>query len=644
MSRSDTLSRRSILKLGASASALGVLPWGASALAQGVSPAAADAAATAAAEAAARPDLRHGLSVFGDLKYEPGFTAFDYVNRAAPKGGRIVFTPPSWGFNQNPQTFNTFNTFILKGDAPPRMEMCFDTLMARALDEPDAMYGMLASGVEILDKGNRYVFHLRPEAVFHDGSRLTAEDVAFSFNLLKEKGHPLISQMLQEFTIANALDESRVEVIFSGRQSRQLPLTVAGLPVFSKRYYTAYDFTQSTLTPPLSSGPYKVGKYEVGRFIEYERVKDWWAKDLPVNVGQGNFDVIRLEFFRERQVAFEAFKKGVMTFQEEFTSKTWATEYNFPAVNDGRVLKKEFPDNRPSGAQGWFFNTRLPKFSDPRVREAIGLAFDFEWSNQNLFYGSYTRSQSFFQNSTMMAEGKPSPEELALLEPFRADLPESVFGDVYVAPVSDGSGNDRNLLRRAAGLLAEAGLKRDGGTLLGTDGKPFTIEFLDNSPAFDRVVQPYITNLRRLGIAATSRVVDPAQYQARKNDFDFEMSGQRFALSATLGDSARDFWGSKSAASKGSYNLAGISSPVIDALLEKAIGAATREEMNTAARALDRVLRASHYWVPQWFKPFHTVAIWDVFGYPEEPPFYDFPVESTWWFDTEKAQKIGMGG
>jgi microcin C transport system substrate-binding protein len=644
LSQSADLSRRSVLKLGASASALGLLPWSGASLAQGASPAAADAAATATAEAAARPDLRHGLSVFGDLKYAPDFPAFEYVNRQAPKGGRIVFTPPSWAFNQNPQTFNTFNTFILKGDAPPRMEMCFDTLMARALDEPDAMYGMLASGVEILDNGNRYVFHLRPEAVFHDGSRLTAEDVAFSFNLLKEKGHPLISQMLQEFSIANAMDESRVEVIFSGKQSRQLPLTVAGLPVFSKRYYTAYDFTQSTLTPPLSSGPYKVGKYEVGRFIEYERVKDWWAKDLPVNVGQGNFDVIRLEFFRERQVAFEAFKKGVMTFQEEFTSKTWATEYNFPAVADGRVLKKEFPDNRPSGAQGWFFNTRLPKFSDPRVREAIGLAFDFEWSNQNLFYGAYSRSQSFFQNSAMMAEGGPSPEELALLEPFRAELPEAVFGDVYVAPVSDGSGNDRNLLRRAAGLLAEAGLQRDGGTLLGTDGKPFTIEFLDNSPSFDRVVQPYITNLRRLGIAATSRVVDPAQYQSRMNDFDFEMTGRRFALSPTLGDSARDFWGSKSAATKGSYNMAGISSPVIDALIDKAIGAATREEMNTAARALDRVLRAAHYWVPQWFKASHTVAIWDVFGYPEEPPFYDFPVESTWWFDTEKAQKIGMGG
>ncbi|WP_094462765.1 extracellular solute-binding protein [Pannonibacter phragmitetus] len=644
MSRSDTLSRRSILKLGASASALGVLPWSASALAQGTSPAAADAAATAAAEAAARPDLRHGLSVFGDLKYAPDFTAFDYVNREAPKGGRLVFTAPSWAFNQNPQTFNTFNTFILRGDAPPRMEMCFDTLMTRALDEPDAVYGLLASGVEILDDGNRYVFHLRPEAVFHDGSRLTAEDVAFSFNLLKEKGHPLLVQMLQEFTTANALDVSRVEVILSGNHSRQLPLIVAGLPVFSKRYYTAYDFTQSTLTPPLSSGPYKVGRYEVGRFIEYERVKGWWAKDLPVNVGQGNFDVIRLEFFRERQVAFEAFKKGVMTFQEEFTARTWATEYNFPAVQDGRVVKKEFPDNRPSGAQGWFFNTRLPKFADPRVREAIGFAFDFEWSNQNLFHGAYTRTQSFFQKTEMMAEGTPSAEELALLEPFRADLPEAVFEEAVVAPVSDASGNDRNLLRRAAGLLAEAGLKRDGGTLLDADGRPFTIEFLDNSSSFDRVVQPFITNLRRLGIAATSRVVDPAQYESRLNSFDFEMTSRRFSLSPTLGESVRNFWGSRAATTNGSYNLAGISSPVIDALLEKAIGAATREEMYIAARALDRVLRAGHYWVPHWFKPVHTVAIWDVFGYPDEPPYYEFPVESTWWFDTEKAKKIGMGG
>ncbi|NBN65770.1 ABC transporter substrate-binding protein [Microvirga tunisiensis] len=621
--------RRTLLRLSAAAAAAATLPLG--------------AFGTSGA-ARAQPALRHGLSVFGELKYAPGFEAFEYVRRDAPKGGRISFSAPSWAYNQNPQTFNTFNTFILKGDAPPRMEMCFDSLMVRALDEPDAIYGLVAAGVEIAADGNSYIFHLRPEARFHDGSRLTADDVAFSLNLLKASGHPQISQAIQEFTEARALDEARVEVLFSGKQTRQLPLIVAGLPIFSRRYYSAYDFTQSTLTPPLSSGPYKVGAHEVGRFVEYHRVTDWWAQDLPVSRGQNNFDVIRLEFFRERQVTFEAFKKGLLTFHEEFTSKTWNTEYTFPAVTEGKVLKKEIPDNRPSGAQGWFFNARLPKFADPRVRRALGFAFDFEWSNQNLFYGMYRRTQSFFQNSDMMATGLPDAAELALLEPFRNRLPAEVFGEPALAPVSDGSGNDRSLLRQAAQLLADAGLERREGVLYGLDGKPFTIEFLDDSIAFDRVVQPLITNFKRLGIEATSRIVDPAQYQSRENDFDFEVTGRRFSLSATLSDETRDFWSSQSADRPGSRNLSGIKDPVVDALIDKALAASTRQDMVIAARALDRVLRAGHYWIPQWNKPYHSVAIWDVFGYPEKPPFYDFPVETTWWFDTDRAARIGMAG
>lgn len=624
MTDATSLSRRTVLKLSAAAAASMTLPLGSLAEAQ--------------------PALKHGLSVFGELKYAPGFEAFDYVRKDAPKGGKFAFSAPSWVFNQNAQTFNTFNTFVLKGDAPPRMEMCFDTLMVRALDEPDAIYGLVASGVEISADGNSYIFHLRPEARFHDGSKLTAEDVAFSLNLLKASGHPQISQSIQEFTEAKALDDARVEVVFSGKQTRQLPLIVAGLPIFSKRYYSAYDFTQSTLTPPLSSGPYKVGAHEVGRFVEFHRVADWWAKDLPVAVGQNNFDIIRVEFFRERQVTFEAFKKGLLTYQEEFSSKTWNTEYNFPAVADGKVLKKEFEDNRPSGAQGWFFNTRLPKFADPRVRRALGFAFDFEWSNQNLFYSMYSRTQSFFQNSGMMAKGLPDAAELALLEPYRDRLPAEVFGEPALAPVSDGSGNDRSLLRQAAQLLAEAGLTRKDGVLLGLDGKPFTFEFLDDSIAFDRVVQPFIANLKRLGIEATTRIVDPAQYQARENDYDFEVIARRYSLSATLTDDSRDIWGSKAADTPGSYNLAGIKDPVIDALLETALAAKTREDMYTAARAMDRVLRAGHYWIPQWNKPYHSVALWDVFGYPEKPPFYDFPVETTWWFDKDKAAKIGMAG
>ncbi|WP_289035648.1 extracellular solute-binding protein [uncultured Roseibium sp.] len=589
-------------------------------------------------------DRRHGLSVFGDLKYPADFQHFDYINPDAPKGGTFVFRAPSWSYNQNPRTFNTLNSFILKGDAPPRMELCFDSLMARALDEPDALYGLIAESVEIEEDGNTYIFNLRPEARFHDGSKLTAEDVAFSLILLKADGHPQISQVLGELLDAEVLDTHRVAVRFTGKQTRQLPLVVAELPIFSKRYYTAYDFKQTTLTPPLSSGPYKVGKHAVGRYLEYHKVEDYWGKDLPVSVGHSNFNVLRLEFFREYQVAFEAFKKGNVTFQEEFSSKIWATEYNFPAVEDGRVIRKEFPDNRPAGAQGWFFNTRLDKFSDPRVRRAIGYAFDFEWSNKSLFYGLYTRTQSFFQNSDMMAQGMPSPEELALLEPFRGQVSDEVFGELYVQPVSNGSGFDRSMLREASRLLTEAGYTRDGSVLVGPTGEPLTIEFLNNSPGYERIVLPYIKNLERLGIKANFRLVDPAQYQARLNDFDFEVASRRFSLTATLSDSIRQFWGSKAAGIKGSYNLAGIADPVVDALMETALSAKSREEMTVAARALDRALRPGHYWVPQWTKPVHTVALWDMFGYPEKPPYYDFPVETTWWLDLEKAKKIGKAG
>ncbi|MBD1548238.1 extracellular solute-binding protein [Roseibium aggregatum] len=586
-------------------------------------------------------DRRHGLSVFGDLKYPPGFSHFAYVNPDAPKGGRINFRPPSWAYNQNVLTYNTFNSYILKGDAPPRMGLCFDTLMVRALDEPDAMYGLLAESVEISEDGNTYVFNLRPEAKFHDDSKLTAEDVAFSLMLLKADGHPQISQTLQEMVDTEARDDTRVAVQFSGKQTRQLPLFVAELPIFSKRYYTDYDFKQSTLTPPLSSGPYKVGDHAVGRYVEYEKVKDYWATNLPVVVGRYNFDVVRIDFFRERQAAFEAFKKGTVTFQEEFTSKIWATSYDFPAVEEGKVVREEIRDNRPAGAQGWYFNTRRDKFKDPRVRKAIGYAFDFEWTNQVLFYGLYTRSASYFENSEMKAEGRPSAGELALLEPFRGQVPADVFEEAPAPPVSDGSGFDRKLLREAARLLSEAGFKRDGSVLNGPDGKPFTIEFLNNTPSFKRIVLPFTKNLERLGIEATFRLVDPAQYQSRLNTFDFDVTTQRVPTGATLSDAIRQLWGSKAASVPGSRNLAGIADPAVDALIEKAIGAETREQMTIAARALDRVLRAGYYAVPHWYNPNHLLAYWDMFGHPEKPPFYDLPVETTWWVDTEKAKKIG---
>lgn len=630
MTAPSEVSRRTVLKLsGAAALGASLAPLGPSAAWSQLS--------------GAGP--KHGLSVFGDLKYGPDFSHFDYANPNAPKGGTFSFQAPYWYFNQNVLTYNTFNSFILKGDAPPRMELCFDTLMVRAWDEPDAVYGLVAETVEVEDDGNRFVFNLRPEARFHDGSKLTAEDVAFSLNLLKEHGHPQLSQPLKVLTEVEVLGEHRVALQFNGEQARAFPLTVASdYRIFSKRYYTAYDFTQSTLTPPLSSGPYKVGKHAVGRYVEYHKAKNYWAQDLPVVAGQKNFDVVRIDFFRERQIAFEAFKKGDVLYREDFSSKIWATEYNFPAFQEGRVVKLEFPDGRPSGAQGWFFNTRREKFKDPLVRTAIGHAFDFEWSNQNLFYGLYQRTQSFFENTDMKAFGEPSADELALLEPYRDRLSPEVFGVPIDPPVSNGSGADRSMLRKASELLKEAGYTRSGGNLVGPDGEPLVIEFLNNTTAYERITNPFVNILKKLGIQASFRVVDGAQYQARLNDFDFDIASRRYSFEPTLSDTIRDFWGSEAAKTPGSFNIAGISDPVIDALMDNIIAATTRAEMTTAARALDRVLRAGHYWVPQWNKPIHTVAVWDIFGYPEKTPEYFFPVEDLWWIEPEKAEKPGKAG
>ncbi|MEM9206649.1 MAG: extracellular solute-binding protein [Pseudomonadota bacterium] len=583
----------------------------------------------------------HGLSVFGNLKYEADFQRFDYVNADAPQGGTFTMTTPNWQYNQNPQTFNTLNGFVLQGDAPARIEFLFDSLLARAFDEPDAMYGQLAESVEISQGNTTYTFRLRPEARFHDGTMVRAQDVAFSFMLLKDQGHPNLSQTLRELVNVEAIDDQTVAVIFTGDQTRQLPLFVGTLPVFSEAYYQENEFDASTSEPPIGSGPYRVERFELGRFIEYRRDPDYWGRDLPVNVGHNNFDLLRIEFFRERQVAFEAFKKGEISFREEFSSKTWSTEYNFPAVEDGRVIRGTFPDETPAGAQGWFINTRRSKFADPRTREALGLAFDFEWSNQSLFYGLYQRTHSVFENSEMKADGAPTEAELALLEPHRDTLPETVFIEPYTPPVSDGSGQDRRMLRRATQLLRDAGWNRVGTELVNADGDVLTVEFLANTTVFERITNPVIANLKRLGVEANFRLVDPAQYQARQNDFDFDFIGRRFSFLPTPGESIRQFFSSDSADTSGSFNLSGIAEPVVDVLVENMIRATSREDMVTAARALDRVLRAGHYWIPQWFKASHNVAYWDEYGWPEPMPKYAFQIERLWWYDKQKAERIG---
>ena len=584
---------------------------------------------------------RHGISAFGDLKYPVDFKHFDYVNPNAPKGGAFSQIGPTRLYNQNFLTFNSLNSFILKGDAAQGMELTFTTLMTPATDEPDSFYGLAARAVRISPDGLTYRFRLRPEAKFHDGTRITAHDVAFSLNILKQKGHPIIQQLTRDFAGAEAADDSIVIARFAAKRGRDVPLFVATLPIFSRAYYSKKNFDESTLEVPLGSGPYKIGRFEAGRYIEYERVRDWWGADLPAMRGQYNFDVVRYEFYRDREAGFQAFTAKNYLFREEFTSRVWATRYDFPVIRDGRVKRETLPDDTPSGAQGWFFNTRRDKFKNPRLREALIYAFDFEWTNKTIMYGLYKRTHSVFQNSDLMAMGKPSAEELALLEPFRGKVPEEVFGDPFVPPVSDGSGQDRMLLRKATQLLQDAGFVIKNGKRVDAKGEPITIEFLLDEPSFQPHHAPYIKNLGALGVDATVRLVDPVQYRARVDDFDFDVTVERFTFSSTPGDGLRTYLSSQAAATKGTQNLAGISDPVIDALIDKVISAETREALTVACRALDRVVRAGRYWVPHWYAAAHRIAYWDVFARPAAAkPRYARGIPETWWYDRDKAAKL----
>ena len=572
----------------------------------------------------------HGLSAFGDLKYGPDFEHFDYVNPDAPKGGSMRTTSILAG-----QTFDSLNGYILKGDPADGLtdpyNLIFDSLMVSAKDEPDAVYALVATHAEFIPGGDWITFEIRDDAVFSDGSPITAEDVAFSFTVLKDKGHPAYRLSLRDVEKAEALSPKRVKYTFSkDAPKRDLPMMVATLPIFSKAYYSENDFTESNLDIPLSSGPYKIGKIDRNLSITFERREDYWGKDLPVNVGRWNLDKITFEYFRDQEAAFEALTAGKLDLREEFSSKFWGTRYNFPALEKGDVVKDVIPDNRPAGTQGYWFNTRRDKFSDPRVREAIALAFDFEWSNKTLFYGLYHRTDSFFENAPFEASGKPTEGELALLEPFRDDLPEGVFGEAYVPPETDGTGRNRRNIRKAMKLLDDAGWELIEGKRV-KDGKPFEIEFLDDSNSFARITGPYIENIKKLGIDAKMREVDRPQYQRRQEAFDFDIVTSRFSLSLTPGPELLNFFSSEAADSDGSFNLAGIKDPIIDALIEKAIAAETREEMETALRALDRVLREGRYWVSQWSKGSHTLAWWDQYGWPETKPAYARGILETWW-------------
>lgn len=586
---------------------------------------------------------RHGLSSFGDLKYPPEFEHFDYVDPAAPKGGRI-----SLGVTD--RTFDSFNGFILKGNPAEGLGimaenglspgLLFDSLMTRALDEPDAVYGLVAQSAEVARDRKSVTFYLRPEARFSDGSAVTAADVVASLNLLKDKGHPAYQVALQDVKSATAVDALTVRYEFEGQFLRDLPLIVAALPIFSKTYYDKHPFDESNLDKPLGSGPYEVAEYNQGGFVMYHRRPDYWGARLPVNVGRFNFDEIRYEYFRDRSVGLEAMKAHTYDLREEFTSKSWATEYDIPQVRDGKILKLTLPDGSPSGAQGVFFNMRRDRFKDVRVRRAFAHAFDFEWTNKNLFYGLYTRTQSFFENSDLKAEGPPSTEELALLDPFRDRLPAEVWSEAHQQPVTDGSGQDRNNLRIAARLLDEAGWKVVDGVRKNAAGEPFEVEFLSQDPTFERAFSQFTKNLELIGVKVRWRRIDPAQYELRKKSFDFDVYTERFALSPTPGPEARNYWSSEMANLAGSNNLAGIADPAVDALLSRMLESKSRNELRTTARALDRVLRSGHYWVPEWYKASHNIATWDKFGRPSVKPVYDRGIVDTWWVDAAKAAKL----
>ena len=588
---------------------------------------------TPAAAQEPKVTVSHGLTLGDTLKYPKDFKHFAYANPDAPKGGTVRMYSIGG--------FDSFNPYIIKGEPADGIGLAFESLMTSSEDDIMAEYGLIASSVEVPEDLSFVTYNLRPEARFHDGTPITADDVIFSLNVLKEKGAPIYRFYYANIVRAEKLGPHRVKFVFSGPRNRELPQITGQLPVLPKAYWEKREFDQSTLEPPLGSGPYRIKQFEANRYVVYERVPDYWGKDLAANRGMNNFDAVRYDFYRDQTVALEAFKAGLYDFRNENSSRIWATGYDFPAVASGQVVKQEVPHKRPAGMQAFAMNTRRDKFQDQRVRWALAHAFDFEWSNKNLFYGQYARTESFFANSELAAREPPSQAELKLLEPWRGKVPDEVFTRVYRAPKTDGSGAPREILRKAAALLREAGWQVQGGQLVDPKTKrPFEIEFLLVSPEFERVVAPFIQNLRRLGIAGRIRTVDPAQYQNRVREFDFDMVVATFPQSLSPGNEQRDFWSSAAAARPGSRNLVGIKNEAVDALVEKIVEAHDRAELVAASRALDRVLSWNHYVIPQWHINSFRLAYWNRFGIPPQRPDYGVGFFA-WWIDPAKDRAIG---
>src|SRR5271166_2844652 len=580
--------------------------------------------------AAAQAAAQYGMSLFGDLKYGPDFKHFDYVNPDAPKGGTMRSSAIG--------TFDTLNPFVIKGVPAAGIGAIFDTLTVGSEDEPASEYGLVAETIELAPDRLSVLYTIRKEARFHDGTPMTPEDVVWTFETLRAKGHPMYRSYYGDVTKVEKEGDRGVRFSFKSAENRELPEILGEMPVLSRAYWSQRDFEKTTLDPPLGSGPYTVETVDPGHSITYRRVADYWAADLPVNKGRYNVDVIRYDYYRDSTVALEGFKAGQYDVRLENISKAWATGYDGPALRAGLIKKVAIPDGRPSRVQGFGYNLRRTIFQDPRVRKALASAFD--WSNKELFYGAYTRMCSYFDNSELAAIGVPQGDELTIPEKFRGQIPDRVFTAPYDPPKYDGSGNIRDGVRAALTLLKAAGWSFKGEKLINdATGRPFEFEILLFEPAFERIVLPFTRDLERMGITAHLRTVDPAQYEKRMETFDFDMAVVGFGEEQSPGEEQREYWGSQAADEPGSRNLLGIRDKVVDALIEQLISARDRVGLVIRARALDRVLQYGYYLIPHYYVSAFRVAYWDKFRRPAISPKYAVGFE-TWWVDPAAEQSL----
>lgn len=578
---------------------------------------------------AAQAAPSHCIALYGECKYKAGFTHFDYVNPNAPKGGAVKLADQG--------TFDNLNYHILNGVKAPGLPMLTESLMTASLDEPQSVYGLLAESVDVASDGLSAEFTLRKEARWQDGTPVTPDDVVFSFDALKNKGDPTYKIMYTPITKVEKTGERTVKFSFNDPKNRELPTLAATMPVLSKAYYATREFDKTTLEAPMSSGPYTVSAVDAGRSITYSRDPNYWGKDLPVNKGQYNFDTMRYDMYRDENVSLEALKAGEYDFRQEYIARNWATAYDTPAVKDGRIIKRNIPDHRPQGMQSFVFNARKEKFSDRRVREAIGLSMDYEWLNKTIFYDAYTRNSSFFQNTDFAATGIPEGKELELLKPFEKELPPALFTQEFKNPVSDGSGNNRENLLKAQKLLEEAGWVVKDGKRVNAKGEPLTVEFMLRQPTLERVIGPMRKNLERLGIASSIRNVDDSQYQKRADEKDFDVVSIWVNRGVFYpGNEQTALWHSSQADVKGGNNLVGVKNKAVDTALAALTSATDLEALRAAGRALDRILLWENYVIPHWHSGSFRVAYWDRFGIPDVAPKYSIGFNGWWMKEKDK--------